>query len=117
MTGGAGFIGSCLLRKLNGEGIDDIIVVDNLDSVFTARIPEGERLKRYIPKDAFLGTLAGRSLGRVSAVIHPGACNSTSATDSAYLARNNLEHSQTPAELAGDRGLASSTPHPPPHND
>jgi ADP-L-glycero-D-manno-heptose 6-epimerase len=104
LTGGAGFIGGCLLRKLNDEGIDDIIVVDNLDGVLKARNLEGKRFKRYIPKDAFLGTLAGRSPGRVSAVNHLGACSSTSATDSAYLARNNLEYSQTLAEWARDRG-------------
>ena len=27
ITGAAGFIGSCLLSKLNGEGITDIILV------------------------------------------------------------------------------------------
>lgn len=32
LTGGAGFIGSNFLRLLNDQGIDDIIVVDNLGS-------------------------------------------------------------------------------------
>ena len=32
LTGGAGFIGSCLLQKLNENGVNDIIVVDNLAS-------------------------------------------------------------------------------------
>ncbi|MFA6914048.1 MAG: NAD-dependent epimerase/dehydratase family protein, partial [Endomicrobiia bacterium] len=32
LTGGAGFIGSCFLWKLNQEGIDDILVVDHLDN-------------------------------------------------------------------------------------
>ena len=31
LTGGAGFIGSCFLWKLNKEGISDIIVVDDLN--------------------------------------------------------------------------------------
>ena len=29
ITGAAGFIGSCLLSKLNGEGITDILLVDD----------------------------------------------------------------------------------------
>ena len=29
LTGASGFIGSCMLSKLNGEGIDDIVIVDD----------------------------------------------------------------------------------------
>ena len=32
VTGGAGFIGSCVVRTLNDHGIDDIIIVDNIAS-------------------------------------------------------------------------------------
>lgn len=32
VTGGAGFIGSNLIRGLNEKGINDIIVVDNLEN-------------------------------------------------------------------------------------
>lgn len=32
VTGGAGFIGSAMIWKLNRMGIDDILVVDNLAS-------------------------------------------------------------------------------------
>ena len=30
VTGGAGFIGRCMVRTLNDNGIDDIIIVDNI---------------------------------------------------------------------------------------
>ncbi len=29
ITGAAGFIGSCMLSKLNQEGIEDIVIVDD----------------------------------------------------------------------------------------
>ena len=30
VTGGAGFIGSCIVRALNDRGIEDIVVVDHI---------------------------------------------------------------------------------------
>ena len=32
VTGGAGFIGSCLVRTLNDMGIEDIIIVDHIST-------------------------------------------------------------------------------------
>ena len=32
VTGGAGFIGSCIVRMLNDSGIEDIVIVDNIAS-------------------------------------------------------------------------------------
>jgi ADP-L-glycero-D-manno-heptose 6-epimerase len=32
VTGAAGFIGSCLVGKLNREGFDDIVVVDDFSN-------------------------------------------------------------------------------------
>ena len=32
VTGGAGFIGSCMVRTLNDNGINDIVIVDNIAS-------------------------------------------------------------------------------------
>jgi len=32
LTGGAGFIGSCFLKILNENGLDDILVVDHFGS-------------------------------------------------------------------------------------
>ncbi len=34
LTGGAGFIGSCILWRLNKIGIDNILVVDRMDDTY-----------------------------------------------------------------------------------
>ena len=47
LTGGAGFIGSCFLWKLNQAGDDDIIVVDELDSDLKKKNLEGKRYSDY----------------------------------------------------------------------
>jgi len=53
LTGGAGFIGSCFLWKLNQEGIDDILVVDDLDSSEKWKNLVGKKFKDYLQKDDF----------------------------------------------------------------
>ena len=54
VTGGAGFIGSCFLWKLNEQGITDIIVVDELDSSEKWKNLVGKQFEDYLDKGAFL---------------------------------------------------------------
>ena len=100
LTGGAGFIGSCFLRKLNEEGIDDIIVVDHLDDSGKWRNLLGKRFRDYIQKDTFLGMVEERKLAKPKAIVHMGACSSTTLTDADYFIRNNYEYSKKLAEWA-----------------
>ncbi len=100
LTGGAGFIGSCFLEKLNQEGITDIIVVDNLDSSEKWRNLVGKQFLDYIQKDDFLHLLSEHKLPKPTKVIHMGACSSTTLTDSDYYLRNNYEYSKILAEWA-----------------
>jgi ADP-L-glycero-D-manno-heptose 6-epimerase len=102
LTGGAGFIGSCFLRKLNDEGMDNVIVVDNLNSPAKRRNLDDKRFKNYIHKNDFPSLLARGSLGGIGAVIHLGACSSTTIDDSAYLADNNFEYSKSLAIWSHD---------------
>ena len=59
LTGGAGFIGSCFLWKLNQEGEKNIIVVDHLDSDLKKENLQGKAYKDYFDKDAFLKMVKG----------------------------------------------------------
>jgi ADP-L-glycero-D-manno-heptose 6-epimerase len=106
LTGGAGFIGSCFLRKLNEEGIDDIIVVDHLDDSEKWRNLLGKHFRDYIQKDAFLRMLEEQRLPRPEFVVHMGACSSTTLTDADYFIKNNYEYSKILAEWA----LAKKSP-------
>jgi len=104
LTGGAGFIGSCFLRKLNDEGIDDVLVVDHLDHKDAGdakwRNLLGKRFRDYIQKDDLLTLIEGHKLPKPSAVVHMGACSSTTVTDAGYLLKNNYEYSKILAEWA-----------------
>ena len=105
LTGGAGFIGSCFLARLNSQGIDDIIVVDNLDDSGKERNLLGKRFSDYIPKDKFLELLEHGRLPKPRHIIHMGACSSTLVTDRDYLMSNNYEYSRRLAAWAFEHHL------------
>jgi ADP-L-glycero-D-manno-heptose 6-epimerase len=97
LTGGAGFIGSALLRGLNDQGKDEVLVVDRLGSSEKWKNLVGKRYLDYVHKDQFLEQLLGGAFGEgdgIEAVIHLGACSSTTETDADYLYRNNFKYSQ-----------------------
>lgn len=93
VTGGAGFIGSGMVRMLNDMGIDDILIVDHIASTEKWRNLVGKRYRDYIPRDEFLEKLSGLQ-GRVSQVIHMGACSATTEKDFDFLYKNNFEFSK-----------------------
>ncbi len=97
VTGGAGFIGSALIRGLNEQGQGEILVVDRLGNGEKWKNLVGKRYLDYIHKDQFLEQLLGGGLGDgegIEAVVHLGACSSTTETDADYLWRNNFKYSQ-----------------------
>jgi ADP-L-glycero-D-manno-heptose 6-epimerase len=99
VTGGAGFIGSCLVWKLNSENLTDIIVVDRLDSSQKWRNLVGKEVRDYIDKDKFLVDLEKNKFkAKIDAVIHMGACASTTETNASYLMENNYMYSKRLAQ-------------------
>ena len=100
LTGGAGFIGSAFLWKLNKEGIDDIIVVDDLKGERKKKNLDGKRFKEYIQKNDFLGLVKGNRLPKPGYIVHMGACTSTTLDDEEYFKKNNFEYSKTLAQWA-----------------
>lgn len=87
VTGGAGFIGSCMVRKLNDMGIEDIYIVDNVNTSEKWMNLRNKKYIRYYHKDEFLQELD--TLEDVTCVIHLGACSATTEQDFDYLYKNN----------------------------
>ncbi len=101
LTGGAGFIGSVFLGRLNDQGIDDVLIVDDLGKSEKWKNLVGTRFADYLHKSDFLRMLEeNRMPSGVKAVIHLGACSSTTETDAEYVIQNNFRFSCKLAEWA-----------------
>jgi len=105
LTGGAGFIGSCLFRMLNDRGIEDIYVVDDIAISDNWKHLINKRYLEYIHKEDFLKRLPEFS-GKISHVIHMGACSSTTERDFDYLYRNNVEYSKRLWEFCAQENIS-----------
>lgn len=106
VTGGAGFIGSVFVGKLNEEGIDDIVVVDELGTSEKWKNLVRRRYSDYLDKEVFLAMVAeDRVPFPVRAVVHLGACSSTTERDADFLMENNFHYSCRLAEWAAARGI------------
>lgn len=106
VTGGAGFIGSAFVWKLNQEGIDNIIIVDHLGTSLKWKNLVNLRFVNYIHKDDFLEMIYNDTPPfNIDAIIHMGACSSTTERDADYLWHNNFVYTKQLAEWALEHGI------------
>ena len=100
VTGGAGFIGSNIVKALNARGRTDILVVDNLSNGVKFKNLADCEIADYMDKEDFIARVqtdaevGGPMSGKVEAVFHEGACSSTTEWDGRYMMRNNYEYSK-----------------------
>lgn len=99
LTGGAGFIGSGVIRHLNDKGISNIVVIDELGATEKWKNLVGKRILDVVDKHQFFPWLEGKE-SIIEAFIHLGACSSTVETDASYLLENNYKFSTRLAEYA-----------------
>jgi ADP-L-glycero-D-manno-heptose 6-epimerase len=105
VTGAAGLIGSAVVWGLNQRGHERIIAVDRLDRSEKWRNLVPLRFDDYLDADALGGKIELGLLNDVRAVIHLGACSSTTETDGRYLIENNFNYTKMLAEWTLQRGI------------
>jgi ADP-L-glycero-D-manno-heptose 6-epimerase len=95
ITGGAGFIGSALVWKLNQLGETDILVVDRMGTGAKWKNLTKRHIRTILHKDEFLPWLRAEGpRASIDAIFHLGASSSTTEMDVDYLVRNNLNYSR-----------------------
>ena len=104
VTGGAGFIGSNIVKELNNRGRTDILIVDNLGSSEKYKNLIGLHFLDYWHKDYFFKILDSYR-GDVDAVFHEGACSDTMEYDVNYMMKNNYETSKALLDFCDFRGI------------
>ena len=106
VTGGAGFVGSNVVRKLNDEGISDVIIIDNYEE---AKMPNlvGLKFTDYIDYSDGLDVV-GRSLKgliNVEGIFHIGANADVLAADAKRMMVMNYEFSRLYCNYAAERDI------------
>jgi len=101
VTGAAGFIGSCIVGKLNENGLEEIICVDHLDDNVKEKNLENKKYAQYLDKKDFLDLVKLDKMDSgITCIIHMGACSSTTLQDEQYFQENNYEYTRTLAQWA-----------------
>ncbi|MBL8471228.1 MAG: ADP-glyceromanno-heptose 6-epimerase [Rhodocyclaceae bacterium] len=94
VTGAAGFIGSNVVKGLNGMGIRNILAVDNLTRGDKFRNLVDCEIADYLDKSEFIDAIeAGELDGVIEAILHQGACSDTMEQNGQYMMENNYRYS------------------------
>lgn len=103
VTGGAGFIGSCVVRTLNDHGYEDIVIVDNIAETDKWMNMRNKQYIKYVHKSQFLEELP--TYENVEAIIHMGAQSATTERNFDYLWENNFEYTKTLWNYCADKQI------------
>ncbi len=104
ITGAAGFIASCLLRKLNEAGHCNLLIADDFSRTDKSFNFAGKLYIAAVHRDQLPDWLA-RMHRDVQFVFHLGARTDTTEQDTALFDRLNLHYSQTIWNLCAQHGI------------
>jgi len=93
VTGACGFIGSCMVGKLNDHGFNRIVVVDDFSNEQKNKNLEGKAIYLRIHRDEFVAWLRTNSR-MVEFIFHLGAKTDTTLKDRKVLAALNTEYTK-----------------------
>ena len=104
VTGAAGFIGSCLVSKLNQEGFVDLILVDDFSSEEKMKNLAGKKYSQLIHRDSFVQWLK-ENQRLVQFIFHIGARTDTTEFSKEIFDRLNLNYTKDIWNVCVEFGL------------
>ncbi len=104
VTGAAGFIGSCLVSKLNREGFEDVVLVDKFSNKEKNRNLEGKKFTEKVDRDIFFDWL-DKNHKLVQFIFHIGARTDTTEFDYSIFEKLNIGYTQRVWKACVEYGL------------
>jgi ADP-L-glycero-D-manno-heptose 6-epimerase len=105
VTGAEGFIGSCLVARLNQDGFNDIVLVDDFGAVESrAKNLEGKKYTQKVERKDFMHWLE-KNANQTEFVFHIGARTDTTEKDEAIFKLLNLDFSKQLFEICANEGI------------
>jgi ADP-L-glycero-D-manno-heptose 6-epimerase len=104
VTGSAGFIGSCMVAKLNQEGFNDVVLVDDFSNPAKNKNFEGKKFTHKIDRGEFVDWIKANH-HFIQMIIHLGARTDTTEFNMELLAELNTEYSKLVFNACVEFGL------------
>lgn len=104
ITGAAGFVGSCLVQKLNDEGYTDLILVDDFNQAQKHRNLEGKKFKQKVDRDEFMVWL-DQHHKFVQFIFHIGARTDTTEFNKEILWKLNTDYTKDLWKRCAEYGI------------
>lgn len=100
VTGAGGFIGRNVVAELNTRGHENLLLVDSMGCDEKWRNLLGLQYEDLLNPDEFLANVEKGKVAELDAMIHLGACSSTTERDADFLLRNNYRYTRTLCEYS-----------------
>jgi ADP-L-glycero-D-manno-heptose 6-epimerase len=93
VTGAAGFIGSCLISRLNADNFNYIIAVDDFSNAEKNKNLEGKKIQERVDRESFFEWL-DKNHTLVEFILHIGARTDTTEFDQKIFDKLNLNYTK-----------------------